>query len=119
MRPVSDLRAVIRIKTMARAAISDSATPGPDEGEEMANAYERLRAEAQALNQRAGWGSADDFNRELPPIERTSPTPPQSRVAAYAAANVNFHRAAAGRRARVLLGQLAGWAEGHQEAFEI
>jgi hypothetical protein len=25
----------------------------------------------------------------------------------------------AGRRARVLLGQLAGWAAGHQEAFEI
>ena len=30
-----------------------------------------------------------------------------------------YDTVSAGLRARVLLGQLAGWAQGHQEAFEL
>ena len=55
---MSDLRAVIRIKTMAAAAAgAPGERIGPDEGQEMASAYGRLRLEARALHVRAGWGT--------------------------------------------------------------
>ena len=99
-----NLRSVIRIKTMARAAIPDTETVHSDTAWEMAKAYERLREEARKLSENAGWDSGDEFDAEMPPI-RFPEVPGNARPL--------------GRRARVLLGQLAGWAEGHQEAFEL
>ena len=63
-----DLRAIVRIKTMAQAAIGGSERPGIDESLQIVAAYERLRDEARALNERAGWGTGEDFDRELPPL---------------------------------------------------
>jgi hypothetical protein len=116
---MSNLRTVIRIKTMAQAAAAVSDQPGPEEGAEMAAAYERLRNEARKLNSSAGWGDDTSFDAEVPPIDATpirdAPEVDRMRMGSNAA----FQAAAAGRRARVLLGQLAAWAAGHQETFEL
>jgi hypothetical protein len=99
-----DLRAVIRIKSMARAAADVREFKRSETGAELAAAYERLRQEARSLHERAGWGDGNSFDRELPPLHPDiATTSPMS----------------AGRRALVLLGQLAAWAEGYQEVFEI
>jgi hypothetical protein len=90
---------------MAQAAIGTSDPPSIGEAQEIVRAYERLRGEARALNERAGWGKGEDFDRELPPLD--------------AALGGGRAIVIAGQRARVLLGQLAAWAAGHQEAFEI
>jgi hypothetical protein len=117
---MSDLGAVVRIKTMARSAMGSGDPTSPEAGQEMAAAYERLRGEAFALFQRAGWGDRDAFDRELPPLDPDRPRARATRAMAMAVGGHDaFQHLADGRRARVLLGQLAGWAEGHQEAFEI
>jgi hypothetical protein len=113
---MSDLRAVIRIKNMAQAAASGSDQPGPEEGLEMAAAYERLRAEARALNRRAGWGEGEEFDKDLPPINTSMGN--SGPVYTWLAGDPD-QQVTIGRRARVLLGQLAAWAAGNQEAFEI
>jgi hypothetical protein len=102
---VPDLHAIVRIKTMAQAAAMPPERPSIDASIQVVGAYERLREDARGIYERAGWGSAEDFDRELPPLE----------------ANMAGGRAivGAGDQARVLLGQLAAWAAGHQEAFEI
>jgi len=126
---MSDFRTIVRIKNMAQAAASGSLEPGPEEGAEMAAAYVRLRAEAMALHVRAGWGSEEEFEDELPghvqgAIPELEPGPYGLRTIAMAEAldapiRSAYEAAARGSRARVLLGQLAGWATGHQEACEI
>lgn len=111
-----NLRAVLRIKTMARAAISPTEAFSGPTGEEMAAAYERVRLEARNLNKRAGWGDDEDFDRELPPLRDSTP---QTTNLAQRIGSTDHGDIEGGRRARVLLGQLAAWAEGHQEAFEL
>lgn len=113
---MSDLRTVLRIKSMAKAAadVPEGRRISPERGDEMGAAYDRLRTEARALHVRAGWGAAEDFDAMLPPIVggrvgRRAITEQPAPVDAVAR----------GERARVLLGQLAGWAEGHQEAFQV
>lgn len=113
---MTDLRAIIRIKTMAQAAARIAEQPGPYEGEEMATAYGRLRRDARGLSERAGWGSGDDFDAELPPLP--DPSPP-AHWGMDTEGWMDGLWVEAGQRARVLLRQLAAWAAGHQEAFEV
>jgi hypothetical protein len=55
----------------------------------------------------------------LPPLD-TQPVVRATRAVTAAYGGQSAYQAAgAGRRARVLLGQLGAWAAGHQEAFEI
>lgn len=125
---MSELRAVIRVKTMAAAAAATADYPTAEQGDEMARAYERLRREASAINERAGWGSAETFDEALPPITsgalinaNISYARVGENVASMIARGRNpaVEAVARGARARVLLGQLSAWAAGHQEAFEI
>ena len=112
----ANLRSVLRIKTMARAASAGTSELfSAETGWEMAAAYERLRQEARKLNDRAGWGNGDEFDQELPPLD-SDPAAVARLLGSPPTAHQNISR---GRRARVLLGQLEAWAEGHQEAFEL
>jgi hypothetical protein len=94
---------------MAEAAAGSTRESAPMLGEakEIAAAYVRLRAQARALTERAGW-SVEDFDAELPELvdddQRREGTTNEMRLAL---------------RGRVLLGQLAAWAAGYQETFEI
>jgi hypothetical protein len=99
---MSDLRDIIRIKAMAEAAAT-ALPPHPRDAQsdEVAATFVRLRAQALALHKRAGWGDEDAFALEIP-VLAGYPAPIQR-----------------GDRARVLLGQLAAWAAGYQEAFEV
>jgi hypothetical protein len=117
---VSDeLRTVLRLKHQAQAAAAVASQPNPEEGHEMAAAYERLREEARVLHNRAGWGDDEAFERQLPRLQAQS-IGSTARVARIVSSeSKTFEAAAAGSRARVLLGQLAGWAAGHQEALEL
>lgn len=115
---MSELRSVIRLRTMAEAAANVAEQPGPNEGLEMARAYTRLRDEAAALCARAGWGTEEDFARELPPLNWPPPGE-MFNIRGKLTAQQAYDAVGAGQRARVLLGQLAAWAMGHQEAFAI
>ena len=115
----SDLRTIIRIKHMAEAAANVSDKPGPEEGVEMAAAYDRLRAEAREVFDRAGWGDAEKFDSELPQLNRVSVKRESITYSADASGAEAYEAAASGRRARVLLLQLAAWAAGHQETSEV
>jgi hypothetical protein len=112
-----NLRAVIRLKTMAHAAAEAGDANTPDVGGELAATYERLRLEAMALAERAGWNTDDSFDRELPPLGNVVSSRRLPRGMASQQGMVNA--LAKGQRARVLLGQLAAWAEGYQEVFEL
>lgn len=116
---MSDLRTIVRIKHMAEAAARVAEQPGPEEGHEMAAAYERLRAEAFELYRRAGWGDDEEtFARQVPVLEAESlKVRGPGRV--LSDASLAYEAAAGGHRARVLLSQLAAWAAGHQETFEV
>jgi hypothetical protein len=110
----TDLHEVIVVKSMA-TALAASADPGPDEALEIVAGYERARQRAKMLNDRAWPGSS--FDAEVPPS-----TPAQS--VHRLPRGMEGHQAitdaqARGKRAMVLSRQLAAWAEGHQEAFEI
>ena len=98
--PQSSLRRVILIKQMADAATevnTSTGIPTADQGFQMAASYGRLREQARALAEEAGWVTEDDFDRELPPLPE-------------GLAN-NYHEGSrAGVQARVLLRQLAAWA---------
>lgn len=96
---------MVRIKNMAREA-ADIEVKWSYVGAEVTRAYERLRQDAKALATRAGWNDDDSFEHEVPelkPVDRGSHNP----------------SVVTGNQAKVLLGQLAAWAEGHQETFEI
>jgi len=109
-----NLRAVVQIRTMASAAISPDERISSDAGWEMAKAYERLRQEAKSLNERAGWGSPEEFDQELPPM-----IDEVASVRAMSSDELPDNAISLGRKARVLLGLLAGWAESNQEVFEL
>jgi hypothetical protein len=112
-----NLSAVLRIKSMARAAAASGDANTPDVGRELAAAYERLRLEAKGLADRAGWNDDDSFDRELPTIGAAPALRQLPRAMVGQQGMVDA--LAAGQRARVMLGQLAAWAEGYQEAFEL
>jgi hypothetical protein len=112
---MSNLRAVVRIKHMAEAAAATGSAddyPYPEQGIEMAQAYERLREEARALCVRAGWGTDEEFDKEIPPASFSAQD-------LAGGDNSREDPQAAGMQARVLLKLLAAWAAGHQEAFEL
>jgi hypothetical protein len=107
---VSDLRNVIRIKTMAEtAAATGNPTdyPNPEEGREMADAYERLRNEARAINERAGWGGGS-FDAELPPLAPEQDGPPSG--VHFDDHDHSWDAVERGTQARFRLRQLAAWA---------
>jgi hypothetical protein len=118
---VSDLRTVIRIKNMATAAatVAGERTPTAPEGDEIGNAYERLRKQAQAVNLAAGWGTNEEFDEELPPLVLEQARASGIVGSATSSARDSNAQVRRGLRGRVLLGQLAAWAAGHQEAFEV
>ena len=88
------------------------------EAEEISKVYERLRVEARKVHIRAGWGTEDEFDSEMPPLGQDL-EPGLSPIAAISASATSHRAVRVGLRARVLLGQLAAWAGGHQETFEI
>jgi hypothetical protein len=114
---VSDLRSVIRVKTMADAAASAVTTnhPSVPQGIELVGAYDRLRAQAQKLNTRAGWGTDDEFDEELPPLEAVDA------AAMHASPRIGAspYAVTLGSQAQLRLRLLSAWAAGHQEAFEL
>jgi hypothetical protein len=116
---VSDLRNIIRIKRRAEVAAATGHAddyPNPEEGREMAVAYERLRKEARGINERAGWGS-DGFDEELPPLVPEKDGPPLG--VHFDDHDQSWDAMERGTQARFRLRQLAAWAAGHQEAFEV
>jgi len=119
---VSDLREIIRIKSMAEAAADTGprdAYPYPEQGGEMARAYERLREQARALHERAGWGT-ESFDAEVPALDLPAPDlRGAERQMGRFAGNLPHEAVSAGVAAKVLLRQLAAWAAGHQETFEV
>jgi hypothetical protein len=110
-----DLHDVLLIKAMA-AHLASTELAG-EQGEEIAAAYERIRQKAKALHDRSWPGDAQAFDFEVPPlaVNGASYRLPRGMQGHQAL----FDRRARGERAIVLAGQLAAWAEGHQEAFEI
>ncbi len=101
---------ILRIKHQAEAAASVSEQPGPEEGHEMAAAYDRLRNDARELNRRAGWGDDDQFEAEIPPLDARSIGRESYHYASsnpYGEDRKAFETAATRRQARVLLKQLA------------
>jgi len=121
----SDLRSVLRLKAMARTAAESGGDVGsyPTEADaiELIAAYVRLRDEASKIHERAGWGIPEEFAADLPPLDGFAPTGIAPRYLLQpdptpALINQTIER---GVQARFRLLQLAAWAEGHQEAFEI
>jgi hypothetical protein len=112
-----NLRAVVRIKTMAREAAGVDVT-AVEIGDEMVKAYERIRQEAKALADRAGWNDDGSFDREVPPLVAEHVSARHQETAPYGGTE-QYQVFVSGRRAKVLLGLLAAWAEGNQETFEI
>lgn len=102
---------------MAREA-ADVEVTGPEVGDELMKAFERIRQDAKALATRAGWNDDDSFEQEVPPLV-PGRVPTTHRVAAPFGGPEAYQLVASGRRAKVRLGQLAAWAQGHQETFEI
>jgi hypothetical protein len=108
----ADLRSVVRIKNMAEtaAAIDDKSETAAIEA---MRAYGRLREQARQLNERAGWDS-DEFDQEVPVGDfEEAPPVEDPRARSYRVRAVN------GARATFLLRQLAAWAAGYVEVFEI
>jgi hypothetical protein len=111
----ADLHAVVGITTMARA-LAGYGQLDPDTAFEIVAAYERVRQDARALNVRA-WPDDGSFDRDVPALTATASVRRLPHTMSSAQASVDA--VAAGSRAVVLAAQLASWAEGHQEAFEI
>lgn len=114
-----DLARIVRLKTMAEAAAQPTDKATPTELVEMAAVYVRLRWQARQLVERAGW-SVEEFDAEMPSLDEADVRNAQemhsrSRMSASAAMNA----VALGGRARVLLAQLAAWAQGYQQTFEL
>jgi hypothetical protein len=121
---MSDLRSIIRIKSMADAAAGTTDPnhwPMQQEGEELVGAYQRLRAEARAISMRAGWSeTGEEFDAEMPPLEGVSdPGPPLGVHFDDYSPDPSVDPASQGVHARFRLRQLSAWAAGHQEAFEL
>lgn len=110
-----NLHAVITIKRQARELAARPAT-APDEAHEITIAYERLREQARDLNARA-WPEDQSFDRNMPPL--TSTTSLNRLPRGMSSSQPLVDAVASGQRASILAGQLAAWAEGHQEAFEL
>lgn len=87
-----------------------------DEGYELAAAYERLRQQAKELNARA-WLDDTCFGHDVPPLADRKSVRTLPRGMSNAQASVDA--LATQQRAVLLAAQLAGWAKGHQEAFEV
>jgi hypothetical protein len=111
----ANLHAVLRIKQQARELATHSGA-GPDEAQEITAAYERLREQARDLNARA-WPDDQSFDRDMPALTSTGALARLPR--ALSSSQPQFDAVASGQRALVLARQLAAWAEGHQEAFEL
>jgi hypothetical protein len=80
---------------------------------EAMEAYTRLWEQARKLNERAGW-DAEEFDQEVPFAEfADAPSVEDHRARAYRLRALN------GPRAVFLLRQLAAWAAGYVEVFEI
>lgn len=90
----------------------------PEIGAELVSAYERIRGEAKALATRAGWNHDDSFDQEVPPLVPQHVSATHAVTAPFGGPK-QYQDVVSGRRANVLLGQLAAWAEGHQETFDI
>ena len=80
---------------------------------EAVEAYRRLREQARRLNERAGW-DADEFDQEVPAADFA-----EAKRGEDARARDHRHTNRNGPRAQFLLRQLAAWATGYAEAFEI
>jgi hypothetical protein len=107
----------VRIKTMAREAAAVDVTT-VEIGDEMVKAYDRIRQEAKALADRAGWNDDGSFDREVPSLAPEHVSARHQETAPFGGPE-QYQVVVSGRRAKVLLGLLAAWAEGNQEAFEI
>lgn len=110
-----NLHAVMTIKRQARELAARTAA-APDEAHEITAAYQRLREQAQDLNARA-WPEDQSFVRDVPPL--TSMTSLRRLPRTMSGSQPLVDAVASGQRASILAGQLAAWAEGHQEAFEL
>lgn len=112
----ANLRRLIQIKSMARTAAASESPENPDSGLELAAIYARLREQAKHVATTVGLADDDEFDRQLPPLgaEGSVQRLPRAMMGNQGA----FDARARGQRALVLLGQLAGWAEGSQEALE-
>ena len=91
--------------------------PEGEQGDEIAAAYERVRQKAKALHDRSWPEDEQAFDLEVPPLVVSSASYRLPR-------GMQGHQAlidqrARGDRAIVLAGQLAAWAEGHKEGFEV
>jgi hypothetical protein len=109
----ADLRVIVRIKHMAEAAAAADIDKSEAAAIEAMDAYTRLREQARKLNERAGW-DAEEFDQEVPFAEfEDAPPVEDPRTRAYRLRALN------GPRAVFLLRQLAAWAAGYAEVFEI
>lgn len=105
---MTPLQTMLTIQHMAERASAISAEPGADEGAEMAAAYFRLHAQTRA-------GLSDE---ETATFDELLPEPnPEWGTLARAHGDKAFHMATAGRQARVMLEQLAGWCAGQVAAL--
>lgn len=111
------LHDVMTIRAMAEA-VARRTSVSPTEGDALADAYERARTRAKRMFERAWPDDADTFDDELPPVSafkssgRRLPLGMQSQQPLIEAV-------ARGEQAVVYASQLAAWALGHQEAFEL
>jgi hypothetical protein len=110
-----NLHAVTKIRSMAESLAKRTGVVA-DEGCELAAAYERLRQQAKELNERA-WPDDTSFDNDVPPLADRKSVRTLPRGMSNAQASVDA--LATGQRAVLLAGQLAAWAQGHQDAFEI
>ena len=103
---------------MARAAIPADRRITPAEAGEVAAAYKRLREHALEVWKRTGWGTAEEFDAEVPLLIRE---PSDGRMEVRIGGNPPSPKATVdeGLRAIVLLRQLEAWAGGLQEAYEL
>jgi hypothetical protein len=110
-----NLHAMLTLKQRARELTARSASD-PDEAHEITGVYERLREQARDLNSRA-WPEDQTFDRDVPPLTSTASLRRLPRTMSRSQPLIDA--VASGQRASILAGQLAAWAEGHQEAFEL
>jgi len=102
----------------ALAAASRDAADRSGSFSQLAESYQRLRAEAAALNDQNGWATPEEFESQLPPLEALSVI--ESLDDAFVAEPGSSRSAREGASARLVdaLVELSGWATGVRLAYQ-
>jgi hypothetical protein len=100
-----DLGKLLRLKGMVESAASAVDPAQPESAHAITDSYQRLRAQVGELV--GGSDLEGEFTASFPEIDVARFEPRRGSLIAEGAAALN-----AAQRARVLLGQLAGWLEG-------